>query len=184
MTTTTTFAMDAFTAKKFALFTATEGHLQGRPMPPRTRSRVRQEIPTWGFRPPCARAEQQAYDDVLLSPDLQISILETVGLLGIGLGAINTSWSVAVAGRRNTAWKVLTHEPEKSFGGCGAGDGVAALPEGGVCVTDLNKNRLRIFLKDVTAAPRGPGAVRQSTSLFQRDAARPFCYRYYVIRCS
>ena len=70
----------------------------------------------WGFRPPCARAEQQAYDDVLLSQDLQISILETVGVLGIGLGAINTSWAAAVSGRRKTAWKVLTAEPEKRHG--------------------------------------------------------------------
>ena len=66
---------------------------------PRSRSRARQGLAAWGFRPPCARAEQQAYDDVLLAQDLQISILETVGVLGIGLGAINTSWAAAVLGR-------------------------------------------------------------------------------------
>ena len=76
-------------------------------MRPRTRSAARQELAVWGFRPPCARAEQQAYDDVLLAQDLQISILETVGVLGIGLGAINTSWAAAVSGRRKLAWKVL-----------------------------------------------------------------------------
>ena len=85
-------------------------------MPPRTRSRARPELAVWGFRPPCARAEQQAYDDVLLAQDLQISILETVGVLGIGLGAINKSWSVVVAGRRQKTWRVLKREPEKSIG--------------------------------------------------------------------
>jgi hypothetical protein len=47
----------------------------------------------WGFRPPSARADQEDYDDVLLSQDLQASLLDTVGLLGIGLGAICKSWA-------------------------------------------------------------------------------------------
>ena len=80
-------------------------------------------LAAWGFRPPCARAEQQAYDDVLLAEDLQISILDSVGVHGIGLGAINKSWSVALVGRRKKAWKVLTPEPEKSFGGKGGAPG-------------------------------------------------------------
>ena len=110
----------------------------------------------WGFRPPCARAEQQAYDDVLLAQDLQISILETVGVLGIGLGAINTSWAAAVSGRRNTAWKVLTAKPEKSLGGSWRDNpfGVTSLPDGSVCVADAGKGRLQIFSKVQGAAPR------------------------------
>ena len=67
-------------------------------MPARTRSRARPLV-AWGFRPPCARAEQQAYDDVLLAQDLQISLVDSVGVAGIGLGAINKSWSVAVCFR-------------------------------------------------------------------------------------
>ena len=129
-------------------------------MPPRTRSHAR-PLAAWGFRPPCARAEQQAYDDVLLAQDLQISILETVGVLGIGLGAINTSWAAAVSGRRKTAWKALTAEPEKSFGGKGGApgqlndpQGVASLPDGAVCVADTFKSRLQIFSKEQGAAPR------------------------------
>ena len=42
--------------------------------PPLSRSRAR-PLEAWGFRPPCARAEQQAYDDVLLAEDLQGALL-------------------------------------------------------------------------------------------------------------
>ena len=127
-------------------------------MPPRTRSGAR-PLAAWGSRPPCARAEQQAYDDVLLAQDLQISILDSVGVLGIGLGAVNTSWAAAVSGRRKKAWQVLTAEPDKSFGGEGGAPGqldmsqdVAALPDGAVCVADTFNNRLQIFSKEQGAA--------------------------------
>ena len=95
---------------------------------------LRPPLEAWGFRPPSARAAQQDYDDVLLSQDLQAALLDTVGLNGIGLGAICKSWAAVVAGRRAKEWNVLTHEPEKSIRG-EALDGpldVASVP-GGVC---------------------------------------------------
>ena len=61
---------------------------------------LRPPLEAWGFRPPSARAEQEDYDDVLLNTDLQAALLDTVGLNGIGLGAICKSWAAAVAGRR------------------------------------------------------------------------------------
>ena len=64
-------------------------------------------LEAWGFRPASARAAQQDYDDVLLSQDLQAILLDTVGLNGIGLGAICKSWAAVVAGRRAKEWNVL-----------------------------------------------------------------------------
>jgi len=97
---------------------------------------LRPPLEAWGFRPPSARAAQQDYDDVLLSQDLQAVLLDTVGLNGIGLGAICKSWAAVVAGRREK-WDVLTHEPEKNISPwqlCCPQD-VTLLP-GAVCVAD------------------------------------------------
>ena len=129
-------------------------------MPPRTRSGTR-PLAAWGFRPPCARAEQQAYDDVLLAQDLQISILETVGVLGIGLGAINKSWSVIVAGRRKKTWKILAREPAKSFGG----EGTASEPTQLSIQARLNLGggaRARWVFGPTPLPGRGSGAIGAS----------------------
>ncbi len=105
----------------------------------------------WGFRPPSANAAQQDYDDVLLSQDLQAALLDTVGLNGIGLGAICKSWAAVVAHRRAT-WPVLKLEHRRIMGGAGSDPGqfeypmdIAALPADAVCVADSGNDRLKIY---------------------------------------
>jgi hypothetical protein len=139
-------------------------------MPPRTRSGAR-PLAAWGFRPPCARAEQQAYDAVLLV--LQEALLDTVGVLGIRLGAINKAWAEAVSGRRTKLWRVLKREAEKDLGVIGAKSGqldrpfgVSALPEGTVCVADSNNHRLQIVSKEQGATPRVIGSSGKQPGQF------------------
>ena len=130
-----------------------------------------------GARPACLPPAQQTSDDVLLNPDLQISLLDNVGVHGIGLGAINQSWSVAVRERRKTVWKVLQREPEKDVGTKpGQLDrpfAVAALPEGAVCVSDSGSHRLQIFSKVQGAAPRviGEEGEKPGQFIFPRGVA-------------
>jgi len=119
--------------------------------------------------PPCARAEQQAYDDVLLSQDLQTAILDTVGLhgLGLGLAAICISWRTAVEGWR-TVWRVLKRDSLTCIGvdWLDCPNDVALLPEGAVCVADCGAHRLLIFSKDMTAAPRVVGSRGKGAGQF------------------
>ena len=125
-------------------------------------------LEAWGFRSPSARAAQQDYDDVLLSQDLQAALLDTVGLNGIGLGAICKSWAAVVAGRGAKEWNVLKYAPEKCFGQglkyypylstLSYPYGMASLPGGALCVTDAHNHRLQIFPKDQGAAPRVIGS--------------------------
>ena len=76
----------------------------------------------WDDRDPSRAPSQETIDAVLLAQDLQILLLDTVGVLGAGLGGINWSWAAVVKGRREKEWKILKHEPEKSFGGQHTGD--------------------------------------------------------------
>ena len=95
----------------------------------------------WGFRDASPPPSKETSDAVLLV--LQEALLDTVGVLGIRLGAINIAWAEAVAGRRKKVWRVLKREPEKDFGKIGTTPGqlfkphgVCSVPEGGVCVAD------------------------------------------------
>jgi DNA-binding beta-propeller fold protein YncE len=111
-------------------------------------------------------AQQRLYEEVLLAQDLQACLLDSVGVLGCGLGAINRSWAMAINARRK-AWRVLDSDLRTSFGGGGISPGrlniprdIALLPAGssvqsglmlpvgaGVCVADANNHRLQIFSK-------------------------------------
>ena len=113
----------------------------------------------WGFRDACPPPSKETSDAVLLV--LQEALLDTVGVLGIRLGAINIAWAEAVSGRRKKVWRVLKREPEKDLGGQGRAQGqlwyphdVTSLPEGAVCVADTFNHRLQIFSKEQGAAPR------------------------------
>ena len=101
------------------------------------------------------------YKEVLQAPDLQSTILDTIGLHGVGLRGINRAWRAAVE-ERLEAWRVLRHV--RSFGSSGDASGqldrasdVTALPDGSVCVADTVNNRLQIFSRDFSEAPRCVG---------------------------
>ena len=131
---------------------------------------LRPPLEAWGFRPASARAAQQDYDDVLLSQDLQPILLDTVGLHGIGLGAICKSWAAVVAGRRAKEWNVLTLEPAKGIGAPDQFDhplDVTSLPDGGLCVADTFNHELKIFSKEQGAAPRVIGNRGMGSGQFE-----------------
>jgi hypothetical protein len=142
----------------------------------RTRSRslaAAAPLAAWGERPASARAPEHVYEAVFLVRELQESLLDSVGLLGIGLGGINRSWRAAVKGRR-TMWAVLEREPAKDLGSEGTAPGqlkgpfdVAALPEGALCVADSVNHRLHIFSKARGAAPRFIGGSGKQPGQFQ-----------------
>ena len=111
-------------------------------------------------------SDQKLVDDVVLSPDLVSTLLDSLRL-GLGLRALRLAsvcrvWCEAAATQRS-AWRVLRLE-RTLFGGYGSELGqliapsdVAALPDGGICVAEANNHRLQCFFP--RGGPRIIGSV-------------------------
>ena len=128
------------------------------------------------------RAQQTVVDAVLLSIDHQPALLDALGLHGLHLAQICKAWRTAVAERRG-AWELLRHGT--IFGGSGeihCPSGVAALPNGSVCVAELLYSRLKILSRQPGEVPRiigrrgdGPGQFRHPFVVAFDDGALFVC---------
>ena len=101
---------------------------------------------------------QTVFDGVMLAEDLQVAILNMLGLHGLYLAVINHSWRTTVAMQR-AVWRMLERRSLILGGGSNrraAGEplSVASLPCGGVCVVDSKIGCLQIFRRDPTGFVR------------------------------
>ena len=130
---------------------------------------------SWGFRDASPPPSKETSDAVLLV--LQEALLDTVGVLGIRLGAINIAWAEAVSGRRKKVWCVLKHELEKSFGGKGRAPGQLDWPAGVAAV-------LLVPAAGVAASVPAPGTPAPTPAPTYQARFDQFSHQFYSCFCT